>query len=63
MPDYYWNLESWGNGYPPENADEIISAANEMIERYAETHSEVSTDNYSEKLWEYYCSHDALPAE
>lgn len=52
----YWTLESWGDAYPPENADEIIERANCLIAAYAETHDEEETANYSERLWEHYCS-------
>lgn len=51
----YWNMDSWGSDYPPENADEIISKANAMIDEYAETHDEEETANFSEALWETYC--------
>ena len=57
----YWTLESWGDAYPPENADEIIAAANDMIDAYAENHDDEATRIYSDDLWEYFCSHDALP--
>jgi len=52
----YWTLESWGGTYPPENADEIIERANDLIAAYAETHDEEETANYSERLWDRYCS-------
>lgn len=55
MSNYYWSEESWGSEYPPENADEIISKANELIGEYAETHDEDETAAYSERLWEQYC--------
>ena len=52
----FWTLESWGADYPPENADEIISKANELIEAYAADHDEDETRNYSETLWERFCA-------
>ena len=55
MYNYYWSMDSWGDAYPPENADEIIDLANEMIDAYAEDHDEDETANYSERLWEHYC--------
>ena len=56
----YWSLESWGDAYPPENADEIIAAANELIGAYAETHGDEATNNYSEQLWDRYCANGSL---
>lgn len=53
---YYWSLESWGSDYAPENADEIINRANELIDAYAETHDEEETAAYSERLWDAYCT-------
>ena len=55
MKKFYWSMESWGSDYPPENAEEIIDSANELIAAYAETHDEEETDAYSERLWERYC--------
>ena len=55
MKNYYWSMESWGSDYPPENADEIISKANEMIEAFASDHGDDETAEYSEKLWERFC--------
>lgn len=52
----YWTLESWGDGYPPENADEIIERANDLIDAYAENHDEEEVSEYSNGLWERYCS-------
>lgn len=60
---YHWTLESWGADYPPENADEIIYRANEMIDAYAETHDEDATEEYSGRLWEAYCRDGNLPKE
>ena len=56
MKDYLWSMESWGSDYPPENADEIIEQANELIEQYAADHDEDETAAYSEGLWERYCA-------
>ena len=53
---HLWSIESWGSDYPPENADEIISKANDLIEAYAEDHDEDEVNNFSETLWERYCS-------
>lgn len=52
---YYWTLESWGGDYPPENADDLIIAANELISAYAEHHDENEVADYSERLWDHYC--------
>lgn len=57
---YFWSIESWGDAYPPENADEIIDRANELIEAFAESHDDEETANYSESLWERYCSTGSL---
>lgn len=46
----YWTTESWGDAYPPENADEIIAAANEMIDAGAD----------SEALWARFCQTDEV---
>lgn len=56
MKNYYWSMESWGYDYPPENADDIISAANEQIDMYAEEHDDDEIRNFSAMLWERYCS-------
>ena len=56
MKDYYWTLESWGADYPPKNADEIINAANELLDAYAENHSENDFEVFRYSLWERYCS-------
>jgi len=60
MKNYFWTIESWGADYPPENADEIISKANDLIEAYAADHSEDETENYSAALWDRYCATDAV---
>lgn len=52
---FYWSMESWGSDYPPENADEIIYQANEIIEAYAETHDDEETANFSSALWDHFC--------
>ena len=57
----YWTLESWGADYPPENAEEIIRAANAMIDAYAENHDEYETEYFSERLWDRYCTTGTLP--
>lgn len=45
----HWTLDSWGSEYPPENAEDIIAAANARIDAYAETHDDAETENYSER--------------
>lgn len=58
MQNIYWSIESWGSGYPPVNADEIISEANAMIDNFVEAHpdyDEVDINEYSEQLWETFC--------
>lgn len=59
MKSYYWTMESWGDAYPPENASEIIDAANEKIDAFIEANpdaDEEQIDDYSEKLWDKYCN-------
>lgn len=56
----YWTLESWGNDCPPENAADIISAANAMIDAYGADHDDAETENYSVLLWDRYCTTGAL---
>ena len=60
---YHWTYESWGDAYAPENADEIIDQANELIDLYAGTHDEDETSNYSETLWDTYCRTGSLSSE
>ena len=63
MKNYFWTIESWGSDYPPENANEVINMANELIEAYAAEHDEDETANYSESLWERFCvSGNLVPA-
>lgn len=58
---YYWTLESWGSDYPPENAEEIINAANDLLDEYAKTLDadapgyDDAMQSYSDMLWEDYC--------
>lgn len=59
---YQWNLNSWGSGDVPENAIDIINRANELITAYAETtDDEEAVHDYSERLWDTYCSTGKLP--
>ena len=54
----YWSIESWGSDYPPVNADEIISAANAAIDRFAKSNPDYTEDelrDYSNYLWENFC--------
>lgn len=59
----HWSIESWGSEYPPENAEEIIDRANAMIDAYAETHDEDAAEEYSNRLWETYCTTGALTTD
>jgi len=64
MENAYWTLESWGVDYPPENANEIIDAANEMIDKFMADNpdaDELELANYSDTLWDYYCTNNKLP--
>ena len=61
--EYYWTLDSWGSEYPPENADEIIAAANEKILDFAKNGNwkdEYEIEAFSEKLWETYCNNGTI---
>lgn len=59
----YWDYESWGSAEPPENADEIIAYANDLIREYAENdHDDYETEEFSNELWEKYCA-GKFPAE
>lgn len=69
MNEFYWNNESWGSEYPPENFEEIIHAANREIDDFIER-SELDPENsddavviceFSERLWAFYCEYDKLP--
>ena len=72
----FWSIESWGSdyhpwatecggrNYPPVNADEIISAANRLIDKFIEDHH-LDLDerydfddafHYSCELWYEFCS-------
>jgi hypothetical protein len=57
---YFWTLEDWGDACSPENADEIIDRANGLIGDYAESHDDEEAANFSEILWERYCSTGSL---
>lgn len=64
MENAYWTLESWGEAYPPKNANEIIDAANEMIDKFMADNpdaDELKIADYRDKLWDYYCTNDKLP--
>lgn len=55
----YWSIDSWGSDYPPVNADEIITKANEMIDKYSTDHpdyDDYDINDYAERLWEDFCS-------
>lgn len=53
----FWTYESFGSDFLPEDADEVIDHANELIEAYAAEHDDLDmVKNYSEKLWDEYCS-------
>lgn len=61
MANYYWNENSWGTDYPPQNWTVIVDAANSMIDDYIKTENldpELDADDikdHSESLWEKYC--------
>ena len=55
MKKDFWTVDSFGAGYIPENYEEIISMANDMIAEYAKDHNEEEMKNFSETLFERYC--------
>lgn len=55
MNGIYWSTDSWGDAYPPENADDICSAANRLIDDY-ESHNPEDLQQYSNDLWEHFCN-------
>lgn len=60
MENYYWNAESWGDAYPPENAEEIIDEANDMIAAVEAVDGEDAAEAFSERLWDLYCQTGSL---
>lgn len=63
MTNHYWTGDSWGSAYPPENWQDLVDAANELIDAYAAENPDASDDElweYSQKLWETYCSTDSV---
>lgn len=67
--NYYWNAETWGADYPPENWQDICDAANSKIDEYISDNG-LDCDNdadrisdYSERLFEEWISRDQLPDE
>lgn len=65
MSNYFWDAESWGMDYPPENWQEIVWAANQEIDTYMqESGLDVYDDdvkNFSENLWESWMVNGNLP--
>lgn len=61
---YHWSIESFGSDYPPENADEIIARANELIDDFG-VHEpycgEDEVEYFASMLWETYCATGTLP--
>lgn len=52
----YWDNESWGSAEPPDNAEDVINYANDLIAKYAEDNPNYDDiANYSADLWEKYC--------
>ena len=54
----HWTLDSWGDGYPPVNADEVIDAANELIDQHFfrnDGEPEWRLRSFNDKLWEDFC--------
>lgn len=60
--EYYWTAESFGSEYPPENWEEVITWANGHIDDYRADNPDAYDDEireYSDSLWELYCSGEA----
>ena len=58
---YYWSAESWGSDYPPADWESVVENANEIIDAYAETYPDRDLNEFSERLWERYCTDGELP--
>lgn len=61
--NFYWTTNSWGSDYPPVNAEEIISRANELIDQYAADHpefDEMDIAQYAQSMWEDFCDSDEV---
>lgn len=59
MKRVYWTIESWGNGYPPENVFDVIDSANNLIDEYARANPDLTADDlhdYSNALWDDFCN-------
>lgn len=66
MENNHWTIEGWGSEYPPVNCQEILDAANALIDEYADS---IGEDDYnadslvwqfSQDLWEKYCDSDMV---
>ena len=59
MKNYYWNTESWGDAYTPEDADLAIFLANEILSATSERHPNWDDETMayaSQVLWNNYCT-------
>lgn len=64
----YWGYESWGNTCPPENYEQIISAANGLIDAYifnnsldmSEPYDASEALRYANEIWYQYCQTDSV---
>lgn len=55
---YQWTLDSWGGQAPPQNAEEICKAANDLIAEFIADNSDATDEevqDYAYALWERYC--------
>ena len=55
----YWSVDSWGNGYPPINANVIIDVANSQIDEWIEKNPdyyESELKDFVDMQWETFCS-------
>lgn len=58
--NHYWDNNIWGTEYPPVNADEIISAANDLIDAYIAENGDDEACEYSDQLWTIFCCTGAI---
>ena len=53
----YWTDASWGDACPPADWETVCEKANRLIDSfYFSGHDMDSTKEYSETLWDKYCT-------
>lgn len=63
MNHHYWSYDSWGNGFPPTNYEQIIAIANSMIDEWIAANPDApdyEIREFSDRLWEDYCATDTI---